>query len=168
MEFIGLGGVTDDALARIVRQLRAAPILGGMSRWSWERDLANLYKEFGHDQRVNRCDGSAWTWRKANPQRLLQFFVRESKVFRELLEQRVVVKPPCLDAPWKIILYADEVVPGNVLNLDNKRKVVVFYFGFRELGRAALCFAAVDAERSRGRNVCLHSARLVHRLARIW
>jgi len=37
-----------------------------------------------------------------------------------------------------LILYSDEVVPGNALSHDNKRKVWVFYFSWMELGAATL------------------------------
>ena len=37
-------------------------------------------------------------------------------------------------ATWKLILYADGVVPGNPLAADNRRKSVVWYFSFLEFG----------------------------------
>ena len=40
--------------------------------------------------------------------------------------------------PWRIILYADEVVPGNVISYDNRRKVWVVYFSFMEFGQIRL------------------------------
>ena len=36
--------------------------------------------------------------------------------------------------PWNLILYADEVVPGNQMHYDNLRKEWVMYFSFKELG----------------------------------
>jgi hypothetical protein len=37
-------------------------------------------------------------------------------------------------ASWKLILYSDGVVPGNVLAADNQRKSVVWYFSFLDFG----------------------------------
>ena len=34
----------------------------------------------------------------------------------------------------KLILYADGIVPGNVISHDNQRKSVVWYFSFLEFG----------------------------------
>ena len=34
----------------------------------------------------------------------------------------------------KLILYADGIVPGNVIASDNQRKSVVWYFSFLEFG----------------------------------
>ena len=53
-----------------------------------------------------------------------------SKRFIELWNS----KPSTVDNPWRIILYADEVVPGNALSLMNKRKVWIVYFSFVEFG----------------------------------
>lgn len=36
--------------------------------------------------------------------------------------------------PWRLLLYADEIVPGNPLRPDNKRKVWVIYASWLELG----------------------------------
>ena len=35
--------------------------------------------------------------------------------------------------PWRLLLYFDEVVPGNPLRPDNKRKIVVIYCSWLEL-----------------------------------
>ena len=37
------------------------------------------------------------------------------------------------EAPWRLIMYSDEVVPGNVLRIANARKVWVIYWSFLEL-----------------------------------
>ena len=36
--------------------------------------------------------------------------------------------------PWRLVLYLDEATPGNILRLENKRKVLLFYVGFLEMG----------------------------------
>ena len=38
------------------------------------------------------------------------------------------------DTPWRLVLYADEVVPGNQLASVNSRKIWVMYFSFLECG----------------------------------
>ena len=46
---------------------------------------------------------------------------------------------PCSPAhPWNLIIYSDEVTPGNVLSTSNKRKLQCVYWSFREFGPAAL------------------------------
>lgn len=46
--------------------------------------------------------------------------------------------PPTADRPWRLIVYTDEIVPGNPLGSNNKRKSWVFYFSFLDLGIHAL------------------------------
>ena len=43
--------------------------------------------------------------------------------------------PSTADKPWRLVLYTDEVVPGNQLAVANSRKVWVAYFSFLELGQ---------------------------------
>ena len=46
--------------------------------------------------------------------------------------------PPNPEQPWRLIHYADEVVPGNPLSNENRRKVWVVYFSFLEFGAIIL------------------------------
>ena len=59
--------------------------------------------------------------------------------FREFFKARLLAKPPSIDAPWHLILYTDEVTPGNPLALMNGRKFHAIYWTFAELGSHALC-----------------------------
>ena len=58
--------------------------------------------------------------------------------FAALMDRRLVEVPPSPEAPWRIVLYTDEVTPGNQLLMDNLRKMWVAYLSFLELGPAAL------------------------------
>ena len=42
--------------------------------------------------------------------------------------------PSTIESPWGLILYADEVIPGNQLSIRHSRKVWVMYFSFIEFG----------------------------------
>ena len=44
------------------------------------------------------------------------------------------------DTPWRLVLYADEVVPGNQLASVNSRKIWVMYFYF--LGVICTCMTS--------------------------
>ena len=58
--------------------------------------------------------------------------------FSKMLSERIAASPPSPEAPWRLIVYSDEVVPGNALSHDNRRKVWVVYFSFMELGATML------------------------------
>jgi hypothetical protein len=53
--------------------------------------------------------------------------------FTKLIYDRLRVHPNSIDRPWRLALYADEVVPGNPLAVVNRRKVWVLYWSFLEL-----------------------------------
>ena len=42
--------------------------------------------------------------------------------------------PSSHDKPWRLVLYSDEVVPGNNLSPQNNRKVWLIYWSFLEFG----------------------------------
>lgn len=55
------------------------------------------------------------------------------------LIQEIMATNPCTPGKcWNLILYTDEVVPGNVLSHQNQRKVTVCYISILELGAVRL------------------------------
>ena len=58
--------------------------------------------------------------------------------FRAFLKQRLLETPPSIDEPWDIILYTDEVTPGNPIAPVNHRKFHIVYWSFMQLGSNAL------------------------------
>ena len=58
--------------------------------------------------------------------------------FRTLVSRRLKVCPSSKDNPWNIIIYSDEIVAGDPLRHDNKRKSQAVYWSFQELGAVAL------------------------------
>ena len=58
--------------------------------------------------------------------------------FTNLLLDRLQLHPCSPERPWRLIVYCDEVVPGNALSHDNKRKFWILYFSFLELGPVTL------------------------------
>ena len=60
--------------------------------------------------------------------------------------------PSSVESPWRLAVYADEVVPGNALAASNSRKVWVVYFSFLELGQLSNenCWCPIAAEPTQG------------------
>ena len=54
------------------------------------------------------------------------------------MHARLLAKPPSPEAPWNLILYSDEVTPGNPLSPANHRKYQAIYWSFLEFGPPAL------------------------------
>ena len=52
--------------------------------------------------------------------------------FYSALNKALLENPCTLEKPWRLVLYSDEVVPGNQLTVQNARKVWVIYLSFLE------------------------------------
>ena len=57
----------------------------------------------------------------------------------DLLAEKHMENPSSFDRPWSLILYTDEVTPGDVNATAPTRKVQTIYWSFKELGHAILC-----------------------------
>jgi hypothetical protein len=62
-----------------------------------------------------------------------------TKHFGRLMAATAARHPPRIDAPWHLIVYSDEVTPGNQLKSENRRQLQSIYYSFAEFGPAALC-----------------------------
>ena len=54
--------------------------------------------------------------------------------FSNYVESIHAAHPSSAASPWGLVLYSDEVTPGNQLAMDNKRKIQAVYFSFLEFG----------------------------------
>ena len=90
-----------------------------------------------HDVELHGIDGDVSTVLYINPFALL-YKSAMCVGFATVLSNRLEAIPPSPEAPWQIVLYTDEVVPGNQLLAENKRKLWAIYWSFLELGAAAL------------------------------
>ena len=86
---------------------------------------------------VSKIDNTRMDVHVAHPFAVLEFSLKNNN-FKELFQRRLRAKPCTLDAPWHIILYSDEVTPGNVHAPLNKRKFQAVYWSFLEFDSAAL------------------------------
>ena len=75
----------------------------------------------------------SWTWHIAKFQRLLPCVVSRCAGFRVELESAFTHFPNSQSSPWRLVLYSDEITPGNVLKLQNRRKAACWYLGVVEM-----------------------------------
>jgi hypothetical protein len=73
-----------------------------------------------------------------NPLSLLQAAFGQGGSYTELVMDTLRKHPSSPDQPWRLAVYCDEVVPGNVISHDNKRKEWVGYASFLEFGQMTL------------------------------
>ena len=73
-----------------------------------------------------------------HPLAMLWVAAREGAGFGSLLLHMLHTNAPTITQPWRLALYSDEVVPGNVLSHDNKRKIWAVYWSLIDLSLQAL------------------------------
>ena len=87
---------------------------------------------------LQKKNGTVYNLEIINPFAMLFHVVATCGAFSAMFCTALRATPPSLARPWNLIMYADEVVPGNPLKGQNFRKSYAFYFSFMELGMAAL------------------------------
>ena len=65
----------------------------------------------------------SFTWSMVNWGALLVMLTAASENFALLCRETHQLRPSTYDNPWTAILYVDETQPGNLLSLDQGRKV---------------------------------------------
>ena len=83
-------------------------------------------------------DGSSLDLFVAHPWAVLDTCISKSKRLRKLIDEQLALKPCTPDKPWNIILYSDEVTPGNTHSPQNDRTFQAVYWSFMEFGPWAL------------------------------
>jgi hypothetical protein len=110
----------------------------------WEATTATLsditpYGSLLANARVVGKDSTEMTMLTINPLALLYKAFRQGGSFTDLLTKCLQENPSSPENPYRLIMYSDEVTPGNVLAHSNKRKIWVLYFSFLEFGATTLC-----------------------------
>ena len=88
--------------------------------------------------KVQSTDGEDIGLEVQNPQAMLAHMVKHNPSFARRVEAAYARKPPSAQSPWTIIVYGDEIVPGNALAHTTNRKCWGFYWSLLELGPATL------------------------------
>ena len=137
----GLGGISDAGLARVMARLRDEPALmhDCSSRYVITRAVDELFDSFGETVQLPLRDGGHFQWDYAQPQKIFNYFVVHSPTFAELVASLHRRNPSLPMRAYNLVLYLDEITPGNVIRPDNKLKAWGIYFSIREFGPGMLC-----------------------------
>lgn len=134
----GLGKVSHTSLVKIMAAIRAEPDLVDAikDRNDIDRAVNSIMRTVGQVDELPLSEAAGtFTWHHASPQKILKYLADESAPFAALLGETHMRH----QAQWHVVLYTDEITPGNVLRPDNARKIWAFYFSFREFGASILC-----------------------------
>ena len=80
-------------------------------------------------------DGGSFTWVYTDPCGALEQLVQQAPAVTSAYLQAKRKSPPSVHHPWHLVVAWDEFCPGNKLQVDPARKVMVMSFTFLELGQ---------------------------------
>ena len=130
------GGVTDAGLIRIAKKLAEAKVIDEtIGRYTIQND--ELWHAVGHQERLSLEDGGEFVWHFLDPNLFLSRLVHNCPAFASAIRAAWLREPSSTARPWRICVAWDEYTPGNSLQVDNTRKVLVISFFFLELGAMA-------------------------------
>ena len=78
--------------------------------------------------------GATFKWPLVHCRNGLPHALSNCPGFKHRFLEALAARPSSAASPWRLVLYIDEITPGNVLRPDNKRKDTAFYSSFCELG----------------------------------
>lgn len=136
--------MTAAALAAIMLEIamHGLPDLQGRNNIShathMEMTESTPYGPVAIDVPIVHKDGSLGTMPAMSPLAFLWKIFRQGGTFVDFFLDLHNKNPSTPDSPWSIILYSDEVVPGNQLSHSNDRKHWVMYWSWMQLGAAVL------------------------------
>ena len=132
------------ALSAILRSVEeeGLPELTDRDSLRAARNLENLEPtRFGpvlQQVKLVNADGTETAVPIAHPFALLSHAVETCQAFALFFRACLETNPPSPGRPWHLILYSDEITPGNVVAPVNNRKFWAIYWSFLEFGKAAL------------------------------
>ena len=136
---IGLGGISDSTLCNLLGRLRENPIEEEIRRHTCHRAAREAIQDVTHKVDLPLVKGGQWAWTYLPPIALLCKMLSRSPQLAGEFKDALQENPNSHANPWGLILYFDELTPGAVLRLDNKRKCMAVYMSFAQLGHRRLC-----------------------------
>ncbi|CAJ1380746.1 unnamed protein product [Effrenium voratum] len=132
--------VTQSAMVAVLKAVRDHGLPERISRQTLKRTrqqelpkdtaLGDLWRTI----ELELQDGSSLSLPVVSPLPLLQVCVSRSPQFGQFLAEKLGANDNEKDPQLQVLLYCDEVVPGNVLKGNNQRKLVSFYWSVGQYG----------------------------------
>ena len=128
-----LRGLSDDELRDVL----------GASRKSLLKAVHNVYEHVCVDIQLPLVGGAMLKLGMVSWSKALPYFMAQSANYKELMRRLWQAQPCSQTNPYTLLLYADETVPGNVMNLEYPRKSFVASCAVKELGPTLLTVGAL-------------------------
>jgi hypothetical protein len=135
--------ISQSALAQVLKEAELAPLPKACRRADI-RDARNAVAKIAtpygpvHQQVVFDGASGPISSEIQHPFAILYHSCLSSKPMSDLIRRLATAMPPSIHAPWSIIFYTDEVLPGNQLAYRSSRKMWAVYWSVLEFGSAVL------------------------------
>ena len=138
--------VSSAGLADVLKDIRDNGMPDSISRQSIKRARDSEFDDFvtpygpimksvviGNDE-----DGRPCTFWLSDSRATLYYLMSESPKLADFVRETLKARPCSINNPWSIIIYNDEISPGDQLLHHNRRKTQAFYYSFLQFGATAL------------------------------
>ena len=125
----GIGLSTNQRqLAKALQTLNELPIedaisVLGTKRWQLKESVEHLWSQCGCEVELEIKAGTCRKLQCMSLAKTLNMMVRKFPEFQKKLLELWTRKPCTQSEPYNLLIYGDELVPGNVLHLEQTRKV---------------------------------------------
>ena len=140
--------VTGHALSSLLTSLTPADLLPGSAPGSVRNDiraerdaLVKTITPFGslHQTIIATTKNGPLSIEVQHPMAILHYLSSRSSSLANLISRVAAATPPSHERPWHIVLYTDEVLPGNALAHKTQRKSWHWYWSVFGNGKHQLC-----------------------------
>jgi hypothetical protein len=140
-EVASIGRISGQGLVELLRYVREHPELVDepLSKDAVYRALDAIVKEVCVITKLRLEDGSPFDWVHGRPSCVIQYFLNTSVALSRFMKRRLELHQCTHTRPWSLVLYTDEITPGDGFAVDNPRKRWLWYFTFLEFGVYNLC-----------------------------
>ena len=135
--------ISQSALAAVLRIAQQEPLPSGTrndirdARGSMST-TNTPYGKLCQVLKLKSSDGTEIEVEIQHPFAMMYHACKTSKSFSSLIQRTLYSNAPTLASPWHIIMYTDEITPGNQLGNRNQRKIWAIYWSVLEFGPAVL------------------------------
>jgi hypothetical protein len=128
-ELVGRGNVTASALSSVMHAMVDLEVTEALTVRQINSFAMGEYEQVRLSIDLPLNNGKVFTWDLCRFDLLVRYFVRNCSTFKHLM-QNVCDRSPQLD----LIVWWDEITPGNILRPELKRKFMCIFVTFRQFG----------------------------------
>ena len=132
--------VSQSGLAAVLQSIRDNGMPKALSRSSIKRARdAALPSDIFTSINIEMESGEIKQFPIVSPMVLLKHLVGEVESFSRFFGAQLTKYRNSSETKWRLAIYSDEIVPGNVIKPKNDRKLVALYWSFEELDTGTSC-----------------------------